>query len=273
MALKKLLYQIDLRIVLVRPLYDRNVGAASRAMTNMGISKLILIAPQCDITFAAQQAAARGQEPLREVQIYQNWEDFFKSEPEGIRISFTARDGRARQIHDTEYVYTKITQSELFLKSVKKAIPIYFFFGPEDCGLSDQDLNLTHFSTYLPTYGKNLSLNLAQAVLLAMFSFRHFINSIPAPASTIFLERHQTKSVQKNAKVFSKDQKPSLKKGGFPEEVLKTWLTELGFNLSHHRINAFTVLKRLLLHSIPTEKELRILEVVLQQNIRKLRNR
>ena len=57
----------------------------------------------------------------------------------------------------------------------------------------------------------------------------------------------------------------------FPEESLKTWLLEMGFDLSKKKINVYTVLKRMLLQNVPSTKEFRTLEIVLQQSIRKLR--
>jgi len=66
----------EVRIVLVRTIYERNIGATSRAMSNMGMDKLILIEPQCDITFEAQQTAATGQTGLQNRTTYKSWEDF-----------------------------------------------------------------------------------------------------------------------------------------------------------------------------------------------------
>jgi hypothetical protein len=44
-----------------------------------------------------------------------------------------------------------------------------------------------------------------------------------------------------------------------------------GLQYRNRRINAYSVLKRMLLHNVPNSKELRILEIVLHQGIRKLR--
>ncbi|HPI39607.1 MAG TPA: RNA methyltransferase [Pseudobdellovibrionaceae bacterium] len=264
-------YKIDLRIVLVRSLYDRNIGATSRAMTNMGISRLILIAPQCELTYSAQQAAARGQSPLQKALIYKDWDEFFQSEPESLRISFTARDGRMRNVLDLEPVFSKIIKSQHFKKSQKNPLIIHFIFGPEDCGLSEEDLSLTHFSTCIPTYGENLSLNLSQATLLGMYSFRQFLNSKKNKRTFQFLDYNQIPTKIISPKSKSKDLKVSQSQKPFPEDTLKDWISELGFDLSQRRMNALTVLKRILLHSLPTDKELRVLEAVLQQNIRKLK--
>lgn len=243
-------------VVLVRTIYDSNIGASSRAMANMGVDRLILVGPQTEVTYSAQQAAASGQTALQSRTTYKDWKEFFASEPEGIRISLTARDGKVRQVRDLAETLTWIKNEDPRMQADESvaAIPLYLIFGPEDWGLSTEDLELTHFSCSIPTYGDNTSLNLAQAVLLALFILRQTWGGTRA-----VLEGQQPARKQKTDATV------------FPEESLRQWLMEMGFDLSDRKVNAYSVLKRMLLHNIPSEKELIILETVLQQGIRKLR--
>ena len=39
----------QIRIVLVSPSGPANVGAVCRAMANMGLSELVIVAPRCDV--------------------------------------------------------------------------------------------------------------------------------------------------------------------------------------------------------------------------------
>ncbi|MEZ0390642.1 MAG: RNA methyltransferase [Pseudobdellovibrionaceae bacterium] len=244
----------DPRVVLVRSIYDSNVGASSRAMANMGVHNLILIDPKCEITYSAQQAAATGQAALQNRRVYGSWKEFFASEPEGMRICFTARDGKGRQVQDFQETlqWLKAEHPQLQRES-EPALPIYLIFGPEDWGLSAEDLELTHFACSIPTFGDNTSLNLAQAVLVGLFILRTTWGGEKAQ-----LEGQQPKRKRSADEVF-------------PERALQTWLQEMGFDISNRRINVYTVLKRMLLHNVPNSKELRILETVLHQGIRKLR--
>lgn len=248
--------KIDIKVVLVRSLYESNVGSTSRAMSNMGMKDLILIAPQCELTFKAQQAAATGQHALQNHIKYQNWDDFFQNQPEGIRIAFSARDGRSRPLWDFAKTLRWLKENESRLqKTEEPALPLYLIFGPEDWGLSAEDLELAHFNANIPTWGENSSLNLAQAVLLALFILRSdWGGEIRTPLDGQQPERgSQTRN------------------DIFPENTLKQWLEEMGFDISSKKVNAYTVLKRMLLHNVPTPKELHILEIVLQQSIRKLK--
>lgn len=247
----------EIRVVLVRSLYETNIGASSRAMANMGAEKLILIAPQCELTFKAQQAAATGQSALQNHTKYDSWDDFYKTENQGIRIAFTARDGRGRLVQDFAEKLKWIREEHpLMQEESESVLPIYLIFGPEDWGLSAEDLQLTHFSCSIPTFGDNTSLNLAQAVLLALYTLR--INWGGKKAPLIGQSSKEAKVTETDITVF-------------PEESLKTWLTEMGLDISSRKMNAYTVLRRMLLQNIPNKKELNMLEIVLRQSTRKLR--
>lgn len=246
---------IDLRIVLVRSIYERNVGATSRAMANMGFSTLILIDPKCDLTIEAQKAAATGQFALANKTIYQSWDDFYAAEPRGIQIALTARDGRGRQVTDLEPTLKNLLETHpAFKKEGPEPLTFHLIFGPEDWGLSGADLQYANYCCSIPTYGDNTSFNLAQAALLAMFIFRAVFGG--------------TRSILEGQQVLKeKQKKPPI----FPDQSLKNWLEAMGFDLSKRRMNVFTVLRRMLLQNAPSTKEFRILEIALQQSIRRMK--
>lgn len=246
---------IDLRVVLVRSLYERNVGATSRAMANMGVSKLILISPQCELTIEAQKAAATGQYALQNRTVYSGWSEFYEKEPRGIQIATTARDGRGRQVEDLADTLSQLKDTHPeFSKKTDDSIVVHILFGPEDWGLSSEDIQYANHCCSIPIYGDNTSLNLAQATLLALFTFRNVFGGTKAK-----LEGQQAPR--------SKQKKPEI----FPDETLKQWLSEMNISLSKRKMNIFTVLRRMLLQNAPSEKEFRILEIVLQQSIRKMK--
>lgn len=263
----------EIHVVLVKTLYALNIGSVSRAMSNMGAKKLHLIQPQCTLSYEAQQMAANGQDGLTHRMEYNSWDSFYEKNPAGLRIALTARDGRARQVSDLKEGLQDLSA----MVSVRRSHlnKLYLIFGPEDCGLSGTEIDQAHFACSLPTYGPNWSLNLAQAVLLALFIVRDqwggertkldgqrlqqscaSVSSPPSPETPITNKIAPTITQSKNR---------------LPEAILHEWIEILGFDLSKRRINAFNVMKRIILHNVPTSKELRIFEVVLQQTIRKLK--
>ena len=257
----------DLRVVLVRTIYERNVGAASRAMANMGIKNLILIDPKCEITLEAHQAAANGQQGLQNRLVYPGWKEFYANEPTSLRLSMTARDGRGRAARDLATVLAELNSSSPFFDNSlapdnsetlsSEAVVVHLIFGPEDWGLSAEDIEFTNFCCSIPTYGDNTSLNLAQAVLLALFIVRQAWGGEKTKLEGQQPERK--KSV--NSEAF-----PAV----FPEETLRAWLQEMGFDLGARKMNVYKVIKRMLLQNTPTPKEYLMLETVLQQSLRKL---
>lgn len=246
-------------IVLVRPLYERNIGAVARAMTNMGASRLILIDRKCDLTIEANHAAASGQRPFERRVEYASWQEFTEHEntEESLRLCFTARDGRGRLVHDFAETLLKLKkENPLFLEqqeSVDNPMQLYLIFGPEDWGLDAKDLEYGHRSVTIPTYGPNTSLNLAQAVLLALFILRQ---SWGGEVTQLDGQRNRKRNVGI----------PNI----FPDETLRKWLTTMRYDLSKKKINVYTVLRRMMLSNAPTQKELRIFETVMQQSIRRM---
>lgn len=243
----------EVRVVLTRPKYSRNIGATSRAMVNMGVKKLILIDPQCSLDYEAQLAAATGQGPLQNHIVYKSWQDFYASEPNSLRVALTARDGRGRAVRDLGDTLNDLKVTSPFFQESSEPVVLHLIFGPEDWGLSAKDIELVHFCCSIPTFSDNPSLNLAQAVLLTLFILRQSWGG-----ERSLLDGQQPDRNRLN--------QPPV----FPEKTLREWLEAMGYNLSHRRMNVFTVLKRMLLQNTPTPKELIILETVLQQSLRKL---
>lgn len=256
--------EFKIKVVLVKTLYDRNIGSTSRVMANMGVEDLILIAPQCEITYEAQLAAATGQTGLQNRIHYSSWKEFYSKESEGIRIAFTARDGRGRLVKDFD------SQLKIFLnrheqnlnsedkeqsQSAANSDTLYLIFGPEDAGLAAEDLESSNFCVSLPTFGDNASFNLSHAVLMALFILRQNIGG--------------RRTILDGSQAQIKVESVPIKKIG---DTLREWLVLMGLDLaSHHKVNALTVIHRMLLQNTPTQKEYHMLETMLQQTIRKLK--
>lgn len=239
----------EARIVLVRTLYDRNIGSVSRVMSNTGLKDLILINPGCEITESAREAAATGQEALQSHRVYSGWSSYLESESPGLRIGLTTRAGRGRDVRDLALLLP--TLGDRFES-------IDFIFGPEHWGLSNEDLDNVHFAASLPVFGENTSYNLSHAVLLCLYLYH-----------TAMAQTQVDGEIQQVVKETAKlPEKPANR---FPDETVRLWLETLGFDTRRTGTSVFTVIRRLLLHAVPTEKEIRTLEVILHQSIRKMR--
>lgn len=237
----------NLRIVLVRPKYPRNIGMVARAMSNYGAKQLILIEPRCELDEEAREGAAHAQAQLQKAMIYPHWQRFYEWEPEGIRIAFSARDGKRRETFD--FVSTLKNDAELKSEISKKNT--YLIFGPEDHGLAETDLDFVHRVFQIKLPGENPSMNLSHAVMSVLTLWHQFADTATEPVL-----------------------KDEREKFFFPDQTLKRWLEALNIDISQHeKVNSYTVLRKLLLKGIPTTKELHMLETVLQQTVRKLKDK
>lgn len=258
----------DIFVVLVRTLYPSNIGSAARAVANMGAKQLILIDPQCEVNSKSKQNAAGSQEPLEQRRQYASWEEFYASEGKGYRIALTRRQGKNRKVLSLKKVLEEIfsdnNDSTLTNQdSHLEPLPLYLFFGPEDDGLSAQDMSLVNVRAYLPTFGPFASLNLSQAVLLSLYivqdyraTHAHLLNLEPEP-EIVSLKNSTTSSP---APLY------------FPDQSIRDWLEAMGFDITARKASAYLTLKRLLLQNWPSDTELQVLDAILQQNIRKLRD-
>jgi tRNA/rRNA methyltransferase len=151
----------NIAIVLVQPNISENIGAAARAMCNMGLRRLIVVdPPRCDLTRVCKMATQTALEVVEEMEVYGRL-------PEALRefryvVGTTARLGGQRQvIRSPDRLAEKLV-------SLAAENPVAILFGPEDRGLTNEDLRFCHSVTTIPTAGFS-SLNLAQAVMVICY--------------------------------------------------------------------------------------------------------
>ena len=236
----------QINVVLVRPTYSGNIGAAVRALANMGGERIILIDPKCSIDENTRAAASGAQAWLKRITIYDTWEQFYSHEPEGFRISLSRRSGKKRPSLALAETLTQMFEQ---VPDSTPTQPLFLFFGPEASGLSAEDMAWTHRTAQLPIAGTFKSLNLAQAVLLGLFVTQQTLQQLK-PRKT------SAKKMTENVR--------------FPDESIRRWLEAMGFSLEKRRKSAYLTIRRLLLQNWPSPQELLVLEAILQQNIRKL---
>ncbi len=154
------------RVVLVRPKYAGNIGASARAMGNMGLTDLRLVAPASKDEWVSPESldawamAASGRAILERAQVHASLAEAV--EDCTVVVACTARPRRWR-------AWTVLGPEEsaaLLAERVGEDEEVAILFGPEDHGLSTDDLALATHLCNIPTGGEVSSLNLAQAVLL-----------------------------------------------------------------------------------------------------------
>jgi tRNA/rRNA methyltransferase len=147
--------------VLFKPKSPGNVGAAARALKNMGFRDLRIVAPAQPLDLQAETMAVHGRDLLTSARIYP---DLISAlEDRTLVVGTTARAG----LHRSEARPAREACLELSASSGHNRIALVF--GPEDFGLTNQELKLCQRLVTIPTAPGYTSLNLAQAVLVVAY--------------------------------------------------------------------------------------------------------
>ena len=153
-------------IILSRPRYPENIGAAARAMRNMGFEQLIVVDPQnYDMSRVLKMATHGAVEVVEQIKIYEGLRTAL--EPLSYIVGTTARLGGQRQLVGSA---ARLAQK---LAPISKENQVGLLFGPEDRGLTNADIRLCHELVNIPT-AEFSSLNLAQAVMVICYELRRY---------------------------------------------------------------------------------------------------
>ena len=130
-------------------------------MRNMGIRQLVIVDPQnFDLSKALKLATHFASDIIEKSKFYPDLKEALS--PFNYVVGTTARLGGQRQV-----VLTPLTLARNLIPiSVKNRIAI--LFGPEDKGLSNEDIRFCHALVNIPT-AEFSSLNLAQSVMILCY--------------------------------------------------------------------------------------------------------
>ncbi|NJN37628.1 MAG: RNA methyltransferase [Acaryochloridaceae cyanobacterium CSU_3_4] len=150
-----------IRIVLVEPAGSLNVGAVARVMKNMGLTQLVLVNPQCDPGSAeAQRMAVHASDRLTQARCVDTLTEALVGCQRAI-----ATTARPRHLPLNPQPPHQILP---WLLEGSSAL----IFGPEDRGLSNEELYHAQQFLQIPTSTEYAALNLAQAVTICCYELR-----------------------------------------------------------------------------------------------------
>jgi len=154
----------NLRIVLVGTQHPGNIGAAARAMKTMGLSRLVLVAPEKAPDRDTQAMAAGADDLVAAAPV-------FASLAEAVAdcrwvLGCTARSRRIQ----LEPLHPRDAASRAVLATAGG--PVALVFGRERTGLDNQELQLCHAAVHIPSDPAFSSLNLAAAVQVLAYELR-----------------------------------------------------------------------------------------------------
>ncbi|PCH57595.1 MAG: tRNA (cytosine(32)/uridine(32)-2'-O)-methyltransferase TrmJ [Legionellales bacterium] len=148
------------RIILSHTSHPGNIGASARAMQNMGLNELYLVAPKL---FPDPEATTRAKHATAILEQAVVTEDIDAAlEQCTLVFGTTARDSSLGMP-----VLTPEAAMHLVAKTKKAAV----LFGAERTGLTKMELQRCNYIISIPTSGAYISLNLAQAVQIICYEY------------------------------------------------------------------------------------------------------
>lgn len=227
------------RIVLVKPAGPLNVGSVARVMKNFGLQELVLVTPQCSITSKqAQDMAVHAKDILANAQQVSS----LKEALTGCTrvIATTMRERKPSPGLETP--------QQAFPWILESPEPTAILFGPEDHGLSNEDLSWAQRWVCIPTSSTYGSLNLAQTVAICCYElFQHEKSGNPSKDS--------------------KDSEPLADITQFNAflDDFSALLLRVGFLYPHTATDRMDKLRKFLFRAQPSQQELAMLRGIVSQ--------
>jgi tRNA/rRNA methyltransferase len=160
----------NIRIILVEPSHNGNIGSTARAMLNMGLTNLWLVKPQNQIDDVALTLSCHAIEVVKNARIVTTLTDAL----EGVDY-VVGTSARVRRV-SLPIEPISIVSTTIIDKIIEKNQKIAILFGREKIGLLNEELLMSNVHAYIPSNKEYTSLNLAQAVQL--FAYEIFKQSI-----------------------------------------------------------------------------------------------
>ncbi|MFQ5895436.1 MAG: RNA methyltransferase [Nitrospinota bacterium] len=160
-------------VVLVEPRQPGNVGAAARAMLNMGLTHLRLVRPCDPLSPEARAMAGRAVSLLQEARTFDTLREAVADQ--AYVVGTSRRRGKRREptFHPREGAPHILAQAA--------GSPVALVFGPEERGLTAEELSLCQNLLLIPADERLPSLNLAQAVMVVAYELFLAAAATPPP--------------------------------------------------------------------------------------------
>jgi len=146
----------NIRIVLINTHHPGNIGAAARAMKNMGLSRLYLVDPLNFPSFEASQRASSATDVLSNAVVVDTLAEALKG------CSLVC--GTTARLRSVKWPQVDARECGKVLHSESEQHEVALVFGRERSGLTNDELEQCQTLVNIPTAEAYSSLNISQAV-------------------------------------------------------------------------------------------------------------
>jgi len=162
------------RVVLVSPMHEGNVGAVARAMANFGFSELWMVDP-CPLTEEAYKRAKHAGDVLRTATVVGTFEEAVRG------CSLVVGTSGIVTVGEKHFVRIPESARGFAEKTKDHDGTIALVFGPEDLGLTQQQLEKCDLLVHIPSHDDYPTLNLSHAVSIVLYELFQARTPVTAP--------------------------------------------------------------------------------------------
>lgn len=230
----------NISIVLVRPTRPGNIGAAARAIKNMGLSRLVLVQPVDPLCPESYTMAYGAHDVLEHAKVFK-----------------TLRHAVARcryVVGMTARTHKGYGKPMPLMRAVPDILPragrhsVAILFGPESSGLANDEIALCQTLVTIPTGPSHTSLNLAQAVMVVAYELMRTVET-KTPGRPVIGRREIADTGQRERMY----------------DELKQLLIQIGFMKGTQGRHILADLRRIFSRADLDGRELRILRGIIRQ--------
>lgn len=255
----------SIRIVLVSPAGPLNVGSVARVMKNFGLSQLVLVNPQCDpLSDEALQMAVHAKDILKAARRV-------ATIPEALAGCHLAIATTARQRgFNAPLDLPEVALPFLLASSPETLGDTALLFGPEDRGLSNEELSYAQQFTKIPTSPDYSALNLAQAVAICCYELYRASSEAVGHAHPTGLQQNMPGSLLSDPLSGKKSESAVLNKAQLDElegyyQHLERVLLKVEYLYPHTAASRMRKFRQLLHRAAPASSEVALLRGILRQ--------
>jgi tRNA/rRNA methyltransferase len=192
-------------IILIEPQLPENIGAASRAMTNFGLTDLRLVRPETRFPHPRATAMASGAvEVLEAARVFETVEEAVADIT--LLYATTARErGQAKPVDGPAEAVT------LMRAEAARGARAGVLFGRERTGLENDEISRADRVLTFPVSPKFRSLNLSQAVLLVGYEWFKAVDG----ALPFDMPSHSSPAEKQHLNAFFAHIEEALERAGF----------------------------------------------------------
>ncbi|MDA2926349.1 RNA methyltransferase [Acidobacteria bacterium AH-259-G07] len=162
----------NISVVLVETHRGGNIGAAARAMKNMGLARLKLVCPREHITEECRMMAGKAIDLVTEARVYSSLDEAVAEENMVIGTTSGRERKRKQRVHTPREIAPLVSK---YAKSQRVAL----VFGPERRGLTDAQLARCQYLLSVPANPDYPVLNLAQTVMVLAYEIFNVADAQP----------------------------------------------------------------------------------------------